>query len=184
MTQRDERRTAMDRARATLDIVTGLAYYDSLPAVTVAEMLGAWRGGEWPTGHPMDGLLERFGWHGKRFASADDVQPLLFATGRGLVAVNARWLPVRMLLRCPALFHAPATDRLFRAVRPLMTTRHPGARLRMTEYRGVVTATTCYDSQPIHDAFRRVDEDTVLGAMELRGSPHPFLFVLTRERAH
>jgi len=54
----------------------------------------------------------------------------------------------------------------------------------MTEYRGVVTATTCYDSQPIHDAFRRVDEDTVLGAMDLRGSPHPFLFVLTRDRAH
>jgi hypothetical protein len=52
----------------------------------------------------------------------------------------------------------------------------------MTEFRGVVTATMCYDALPIHDAFRRIDDDTRLGVMDLRGAP-PFVFVLERDRA-
>ena len=42
---------------------------------------------------------------------------------------------------------------------PLVATSRPAARLRMTQYRGVVTATMCYDAHPIHDVFRRVDDD-------------------------
>ncbi|GAA3025092.1 DUF4334 domain-containing protein [Gordonia defluvii] len=48
-----------------------------LPTVRIDEILGAWRGGELPTGHPMDGQLEQVGWHGKTFRSALDVQPLV-----------------------------------------------------------------------------------------------------------
>ena len=44
----------------------------------------------------------------------------------------------------------------------------------MTEYRGVVSATMIYDSLPIIDIFRKVDDDTVLGAMDLRFTPQPF----------
>ena len=50
----------------------------------------------------------------------------------------------------------------------------------MTEYRGVVSATMCYDRLPIHDAFRRVDDVTVLGVMDLRGAP-PYVFLLERD---
>ena len=38
-----------------------------------------------------------------------------------------------------------------------------------------------YDRQPIIDSFRRVDEDTVLGIMDLRGMRSPYVFVLRRE---
>jgi hypothetical protein len=51
----------------------------------------------------------------------------------------------------------------------------------MIEHRGVLTAAMVYDRQPIIDAFRRVGPDTVLGAMDLRGLPSPFLFVLRRD---
>jgi hypothetical protein len=38
-----------------------------------------------------------------------------------------------------------------------------------------------YDSLPINDIFRKVDDDSVLGVMDLRFSPQPFFFVLRRE---
>ena len=74
--------------------------------MTVDDLLGTSRGSEWPTGHPLDGLLERFGWYGKRFADTDDVQPLVFDTGRRSVAVNPLWVPFGLLLRFPRLFPA------------------------------------------------------------------------------
>jgi Domain of unknown function (DUF4334) len=40
-----------------------------------------------------------------------------------------------------------------------------------------------YDSLPINDIFRKVDDDTVLGAMDLRLTPQPFFFILRRETA-
>jgi hypothetical protein len=49
----------------------------------------------------------------------------------------------------------------------------------MIEHRGVVTATMSYDALPINDHFRRVDDATLLGVMDLRGAP-PFFFVLRR----
>ena len=63
----------------------------------------------------------------------------------------------------------------------MLQTEEPKARLRMTEYRGVVSATMIYDSLPINDIFRKVDDDTVLGVMDLRFTPQPFFFVLRRE---
>ena len=38
-----------------------------------------------------------------------------------------------------------------------------------------------YDALPIIDVFRRVGADTVLGAMDMRGLPAPFFFVLRRD---
>ncbi|MGA8046787.1 MAG: DUF4334 domain-containing protein, partial [Dermatophilaceae bacterium] len=75
-------------------------------------------------------------------------------------------------------------ERAGTALRPLLRTRRtrrPAARLRMVEYRGVVTGTMIYDALPIKDHFRAVDDDTLLGAMDLRGLEDPFLFVLRRE---
>ena len=77
-----------------------LAFYDRLEPVGVEEMIGSWRGEGLPTGNPLDGLLERFG----------------------------------------------------------------------------------YDALPINDVFRKVDDDTLVGAMDLRGLEMPFMFVLRRDR--
>lgn len=54
------------------------------------------------------------------------------------------------------------------------------ASLRMVEYRGVVTATMVYDKHPIFDSFRRIDADTVMGAMDRKGEAAPLLFKLRR----
>jgi hypothetical protein len=54
------------------------------------------------------------------------------------------------------------------------------ATLRMVSYRGVVTATMVYDKHPIFDSFRRVDADTVMGAMDRKGEPAPLMFRLRR----
>jgi len=64
---------------------------------------------------------------------------------------------------------------------PLFATRRSQARLRLTEYRGKSSATMIYDSLPINDVFRKVDENTVLGIMDMKGVAQPFFFILRRE---
>jgi hypothetical protein len=159
-----------------------LSFYDSLPPVTVEEMIGAWQGSEIPTGHAFDGLLKAFGWHGKRFDSVDCAHPLVFdAPGHGLISVNTALLPVGLLVRWPVVFHHPLVAGAFRLTRPALRTSKPKARLRMMEYRGVITATMSYDDLPIHDSFRSAGPDVLIGAMDLRGLNQPFMFALRRE---
>ncbi|MCO1653840.1 DUF4334 domain-containing protein [Pseudonocardia humida] len=161
-----------------------LAFFDGLPPVEVADLLGSWRGAELPTGHRLDGLLGRFGWHGKRFEGADAAHPLVFDDGRGgLVEVNPALVPLGLVVRLAGLLRNPVAAAAFRVVRPLLRTRRPRARVRMVRHRGVVSATMCYDALPVHDVFRRVDDDTLLGLMDLRGDDPPFAFVLRRQRA-
>lgn len=161
-----------------------LAFYDSLPPVGVEDLLGEWRGSGLRTGHRLDGLLERLGWYGKRFDGPEDAHPLLFDDGRGRpVAVDPAWFPASLATRRPGLLrlaHHRAAVSLFRTVLPLVRTTRPRARLRMTEHRGVTTATLVYDALPVHDVFRSVDDTTVLGLMDMRGMGAPFLFVLRR----
>lgn len=54
------------------------------------------------------------------------------------------------------------------------------AQLRRVEYRGVVTATMCYDQHPVFDHFRKVDGRTVLGVMDRKGEKMPLYFYLRR----
>ena len=51
-------------------------------------LLGSWRGSEVPTGHPFDGLLELYGWWGKRFDGPDEAHPLVFEDARGRFSVD------------------------------------------------------------------------------------------------
>ncbi|MGA8046888.1 MAG: GXWXG domain-containing protein, partial [Dermatophilaceae bacterium] len=60
-------------------LAVGLELFDDLPPVPVNAMLGSWRGSGVPTGSPLDGLLETYGWHGKRFDGPEDAHPLVFA---------------------------------------------------------------------------------------------------------
>lgn len=159
-----------------------LAFYDSLPAAAVGQLTGSWRGYGIPAGHRLDGVLEALGWHGKRFAGPEEAYPLLFDDGRGgVVSVNPAFAPLGLVLRVPRLLRHPLTVRLFRLALPLLGARGPRARLRAVESRGVVTATMIYDALPVDDAFRAVDEHTLLGLMDLRGMREPFFFVLRRE---
>lgn len=159
-----------------------IALYDALETVDCDFMLGRWRGEEFRTGTALDGMLERCGWYGKEFVDRENVHPLLFETGRGrIVALNPGLMPLSLALKVPAL-NGPASAAAFRAMRWALITRRSRARLRMTEYRGKVSATMVYDQLPINDVFRKVDDDTVLGAMDLKGMELPYFFVLRRER--
>lgn len=52
-------------------------FWATLPPAPLEQMIGEWRGGEFVTGHKMNGLLEKARWFGKTFRSVTDVQPLV-----------------------------------------------------------------------------------------------------------
>jgi hypothetical protein len=158
-----------------------LAIYDQLEVVELDFMLGRWHGSGFPTNHRMDGILEAYGWYGKDFQSADCVDPMLFKHGDKIVRVNPERIPLWLLT---ADFPPPKSSfagRCFNAVIPLIQTHQYKARMRMTEYRGKVSATMIYNGLPINDVFRKVDENTLLGIMDLNGMKQPYFFVLHRD---
>ncbi|MFF9542540.1 DUF4334 domain-containing protein [Streptomyces albidoflavus] len=53
------------------------ALWADLEAVAVSEVLGSWRGFAFPTGHPVERVLSRSGWYGKRFLAPDEAKPLI-----------------------------------------------------------------------------------------------------------
>lgn len=158
--------------------------FDAAPAVAPEFMLGTWRGAEVPTDHPLDGFLAASGWWGKQFVDAETVHPLLFpaADGLSLWALN----PVLAFGGLGVASKLPGVkrrsfERPIASMRLILQTRAPKARLRTTRYRGVDTATMLYDQVPINDVFRRLSDDAVIGAMDLRGSARPYFFVLRRD---
>ncbi|MGP3698033.1 DUF4334 domain-containing protein [Rhodobacter sp. NSM] len=155
-------------------------WFESLPPVAIPDLIGLWRGEELPSGHPFDGVLDRYQWFGKEFASADAVHPLLFRDARGqLFAVEPRFLPFHLALRL-GVARSGLAAAAFSRVKRLLATRRPAAHLRMMEWRGTPSATMIYNRLPIHDHFRRLDEDTVVGAMNDPGFKRPFFFLLRR----
>jgi hypothetical protein len=158
-----------------------LALFDELPAVTVEQLLGPWKGASVATGSPLDGLLEAYGWYGKRFDGPDEAHPLVFADGRGRFSVNPAFAPLSLLTRHPRLLRQHRLAAVGKRSLRLLQTHRPRGRLRMVEHRGVLTGTLIYDDLPVNDHFRAVDRDTLLGAMDLRGLEVPFLFLLRRE---
>ncbi len=113
-------------------------YWASLAPATVDGMLGEWKGGEFITGHRMNGQLEKARWFGKTFNSVDDVQPLVCLDDDG-----NRFSNVKM--------------------------GKGEASLWLEEFRGEVTATMVYDGQPVHDHFKKVGDDAVMGIMNGKG---------------
>lgn len=175
-----DRLARLERLEPAAALGEVLDLFDRLPAVAPEAMLGRWRGGEIATGHLYDGLLGPAGWWGKEFRSADDVDPLLFGRGRRLFAGNPALIPLGLIERFPRLAKSPPAAALFRALSPLMRTSKPRARLRPLTYRGVTSAAMLYDAHPIADCFRAVAPDVLLGAMDIRGHPAPFMFTLRR----
>lgn len=53
------------------------AIWAALETVRPEEIFGAWQGGEFTTGHPANGMLDKANWFGKTFTSRTDVQPLI-----------------------------------------------------------------------------------------------------------
>jgi hypothetical protein len=182
----DDRDWIAAALRSGTDTTQALARFDRLETVPVEAMRGRWRGAELRTGHPLDGMLAAFGWAGKHVCNADAVYPLLFEHRGETVAIDPRWLPVRLAARL-RVQRSAAARALFDAALPLQRkrrveqrARRPCARLRMIEFRGRVGAAMLYDALPIIDVFRRLDRDRMLGLMDCRYFDAPFFFVLER----
>jgi hypothetical protein len=156
-----------------------IAYFDTLPALRAADLRGRWRGRELRTGHPMEGKLAAAGWYGKQFDDEDRVHPLLFTRTDGgeVFAIDPRRLPFVMAGQRLPTWLAAAGRHMLHAVK----TTKPRARLRDLAHRGVVTAAMIYDHLPIIDIFKRVDDTTLLGWMDLRRQRQPYFFVLERD---
>lgn len=168
----------IQEGQSTLD--EALAIFDSLPVAKLEFMFGRWKGSGVDTDHAMDGLLENYAWYGKEFIDPDNVHPLLFSKDNGkLYKINPALMPMGMTLSQPWL-KKPFMRFFFALGRPVLSTKKTTARLRMTEHRGKVSATMCYDALPIHDVFRKVNENTVLGLMDYKKMQDPFFFALQR----
>lgn len=59
------------------------ALWSDLDIVSVASILGSWRGFAFRSGHPVELVLAANRWHGKRFLALDDAKPLICRTDDG-----------------------------------------------------------------------------------------------------
>jgi Domain of unknown function (DUF4334)/GXWXG protein len=113
-------------------------FWAELAPATVDGMIGEWKGGEFQTGHKMNGQLEKARWYGKTFKSLRDVQPLVCLDADGNKFSNVEM-------------------------------GKGEASLWLEDFRGQVTATMVYDGQPVHDHFKKIDDDAVMGIMNGKG---------------
>lgn len=111
------------------------ALWSDLAPVTVAEVLGSWRGGDFATGHVASKVLEQVRWHGKRFDGPLEAVPLVCRDEQGELYSNRE------------------------------AGGGGEASLWPVEFRGEVTATMVYDRMPVFDHFKKVDDDTLMGIM-------------------
>lgn len=142
------------------DTHTACRLYDGLETVSLEELIGTWKGREFPTGHPLDGVLSELNWYGKAFHDAENVDPLLFEMPDGEVV---------------AMDPVPLMDK-----RKLLKAAGGKARIRMVKHRGVLSTAMIYDNLPIHDHFRKVNEQILLGMMDWKGDKKPFFFLLEK----
>ncbi|MEM9328457.1 MAG: DUF4334 domain-containing protein [Bacteroidota bacterium] len=158
----------------------GLAIFDQLGPVTLDFMLGRWRGFEIATGHPIEGLLDCSGWYGKLFEDEEHVHPLLIYSlnKKQLYAINPLLIPLGINFPKIGLLRIALA-----LLKPILKTRKAKARIRMIECRGKVTGTMVYDEKGIFDHFAKIDEHTMFGMMDLKGSEKPYFFVLEHDTA-
>ena len=94
--------------------------------------------------------------------------------------IEPDFMPVSVALRWPAFARSAPARMAFAAGRRLLRSGHSAATLRAVSYRGKRSAAMIYDRNPIIDHFRKIDDDRVLGLMEMRGMELPYFFLLTR----
>jgi hypothetical protein len=169
----------------TLSQQKAFAIFDGLEAVHLQFMLGTWKGRELHTGHPMEGMLDLLQWYGKEFVDYETVHPLLCRTKHDkFFYANPGLMPFDSpLFRKCICGHLPMTALriISTLILPLVHTKRSKARIRMIEHRGIVSAAMIYDQLGICDVFRKLDENTVLGVMDLKGEHQlGYFFVLER----
>ncbi|MBF6221520.1 DUF4334 domain-containing protein [Nocardia abscessus] len=114
------------------------ALWAELPVARAEDILGEWKGAAFPTGHPLRKTLSVHRWYGKTFHSLLDAKPLVCRAEDG------------------SLFSDVGLG------------GGGEATLWNIEFRGEVTATMVYDSRPVFDHFKWLDDNTLMGIMNGR----------------
>lgn len=120
-------------------------------------------------------------WAGKDFRGVDDVDPIMVLDEEGKRSWSEEWGHAsvsRFPLTC------------FAVVRMVVWCVSGGAttdvrQLREMVFRGVASVAMIYDTKPIFDHFRYVDEDNVMGAMDapkVMGDNGTFYFYLSKRK--
>ena len=177
--KRKEELNAMKGRKITQE--EAIRFFDSLEIAPKELLYGKWKGSELSTGHPMEGLLTASKWHGKQFIDDENVHPLVFDRSNGAqFLVNPGMLPMNLPVN---KFPKKLIGTAIKLFRPLIKTKKSRARLRMVEYRGKVSASMVYDQVGIIDVFRKVDDNTIFGAMDIKAYPDKriYFFILERE---
>ena len=171
----NELQTILQTGKTNTD--KALEIFDGLETVNLEFMIGRWKGSGLHTNHPMDGLLETFDWYGKEFINSEQVHPLLFTDSNNQIfKVNPLSIGMDLALRFP-IPKNEVLKPLFSFLTLMLKTEDSKARIRMTEYRGKLSATMIYDYLPINDVFRKVDDNTLLGLMDFKKlNNHSFSF--------
>ncbi len=169
------------------------SFFSSLQTADEKSMIGTWRGRECPSGHELDGLLTAAPWHGKRFDSSEKVHPLVMDDQNGvLYTIDPRRvfglldnkLIYKMILSISKNALGGVTDpHKYDALMKLFRTKKYCARLRMLDYKGIITAAMIYDELPIIDIFKKLDDNHVMGLMDIKGKlgENGYFFLLERE---
>ncbi|WP_368489217.1 DUF4334 domain-containing protein [Clostridium sp. BJN0013] len=176
----DNREKVNQILKETISQEDAFAFYDSLEPVIPDEMWGLWKGSEMKTGHPFEGLLKAAGWYGKRFVNSEEVYPLIFEKQNGkLYAGNPTLIPIT--LPFDKIPHR-IVNLAMKVVVPILSTNKSSARLREVNYRGKVTSAMVYDTKGIIDIFRKVDDNTLMGIMDIKGikTDKSYFFILDR----
>lgn len=154
--------------------------FDSLATVDINDLWGFWKGSEIKTGHPMEGILSVTGWYGKRFVNSEQIDPLVFRTEKGkLFYVNPGLIPLELPIEKLPKKILSMTMKWFGFV---VKTNKSRARVRRVKFQGKTSASMIYDQKAIIDVFRKINDDTLLGVMDIKDK-HPekyYFFVLQR----
>lgn len=135
--------------------------FDTLNSVSIEMLTGTWKVDPSYTETSGGKMLIESGWWGARFVDAETVDPLLYPTPDGNAVFAADLQAVLAVLS--------TGERDIPARRNEVETSTPIGRLRMVEYRDVLTATLVYDQVPVLDYLRAIDRDTIVAAVEHRG---------------
>ncbi|MBB3659303.1 hypothetical protein FHX15_004567 [Rhizobium sp. BK650] len=156
-------------------------WFLSLKPVDPVEMIGLWKGTGFPSGHPLDGVLENLRWFGKRFHPDMRADALLFQWHpERLVAIDPRFVPLGLAIRLAPFGRTAFARGLFSHLQKAFRARGTTAALEIRTVGQTSSAAMVYDEQPIIDHFRLVNAETLAGMMCVRDDERRLFLKLTK----